>query len=316
MVGGSNPPTPAFLEIPINELQGYWVRKIVIESRNDDGMIVPGMIRILRPVNSLVAGIAAVLAFFIATGTLVPFALILIPIVFCITAAGNIANDYYDVPIDAINRPDRPLPSGEITPRTALLLTILLFLAGVLLTIPTNPVCLLIVLINSILLILYAARLKRMAFIGNGTVAYLSGSVFLFGGALAGGEGILHIAPIVVITILAMISRELLKAAEDLVGDATAGARTLPIIIGVKKTAILAFLFSIGAVAASVIPYIWWGPWYLAGIAFIDLIILIGAARALACNTPACVSASRSTEFLKIGMFASLLVFTLAALFL
>jgi geranylgeranylglycerol-phosphate geranylgeranyltransferase len=278
--------------------------------------MIPGIIRILRPVNSIVAGLAALLAFFIATGTLVPTTLLLFPIVFCITAAGNVVNDWYDVEIDAVNRPDRPLPSGTVRMATARLLAILLFLAGIGLSVLTTPLCLMIAVVNSIVLVLYAARLKRVALIGNMTVSYLSASIFLFGGALGGMVGMARILPIALITFLAMVSRELLKASEDLEGDMAAGARTLPVMIGVRKTAIIAFIFAIGAIIASVIPVSWWGLYYLAGIGIIDLVIFIGAAMAITCISSSCIKTSRATTSLKFGMFASLLVFTLSALFL
>lgn len=278
--------------------------------------MLSGMIRILRPVNSIVAGLAAVLAFFIATGTFILTSLLLFPVVFCITAAGNVVNDWYDVEIDAINRPDRPLPSGAVSMATARLMAILLFLAGIGFSMLTNSLCLIIAVANSVILVLYAAWLKRVAFIGNMTVSYLSASIFLFGGALGGMVGMIRILPIVVITFLAMISRELLKASEDLEGDMAAGARTLPVLIGVRKTVILAFFFSIGAIIASAIPVIRWGWYYLAGIGIVDLVIFIGSAMAITCTSSSCVKWSRATTSLKFGMFASLLVFTLSALFL
>jgi geranylgeranylglycerol-phosphate geranylgeranyltransferase len=53
---------------------------------------------------------------------------------------------------------------------------------------------------------------------------------------------------------------------------------------------------------------------YLAGITVVDLLILAAAIRALPCTTPACVKMSRVTTLLKVGMFASLVVFSLSAL--
>jgi geranylgeranylglycerol-phosphate geranylgeranyltransferase len=38
--------------------------------------------------------------------------------------------------------------------------------------------------------------------------------------------------------------------------------------------------------------------------------------RALSCETPTCVKASNASSLLKAGMFASLVVFTLSAVFL
>jgi geranylgeranylglycerol-phosphate geranylgeranyltransferase len=278
--------------------------------------MLPGIIRILRPVNSIVAGLAAMLAFFIATGSLIMTTLLLFPAVFCITAAGNVVNDWYDVEIDAVNRPDRPLISGEVSMDTARLMAFLLFLTGIIISIFTTPLCLAIALINTFLLVLYAARLKKVAFIGNMTVSYLSASIFLFGGALGGMVGMTRILPIAVITFLATVSRELLKASEDLEGDKASGARTLPVLVGIRKTAILALFFSIGAIITSVVPVIWWGVYYLAGIGIIDLVILLGTVRPISCKSPSCVKRSKATISLKFGMFASLVIFTLSALFL
>ena len=78
-------------------------------------MTIMGYWRIIRPVNSIVAGLAAALAYLIATGTLIPSVILLIVIVILITGAGNTINDYFDLSIDRVNRPDRPLPSGTVT---------------------------------------------------------------------------------------------------------------------------------------------------------------------------------------------------------
>ena len=93
-------------------------------------MKLTAFFRIIRPLNAVMAGFAAVLAYVIATGTLIPAVLIVFFIVLLITAAGNVINDYHDAAIDAINRPDRPIPSGEIGRSAALIYAILLFVLG------------------------------------------------------------------------------------------------------------------------------------------------------------------------------------------
>lgn len=279
-------------------------------------MRLAGFIIITRPVNSFVAGIAAIVAYLIDTGTVIPESLLLFFIVALITAGGNVINDFFDAEIDAINRPDRPIPSGSVSRGAARGFAITLFLAGILVSFFTNPLCIGIAIFNVVLLIAYAAKLKSTAFIGNIVVAYLSASIFLFGGALNGFDGLVLIIPIAAITFFAMVSRELLKDAEDVKGDRAGGADTLPIRIGVKKTSELALITSVLAVAASFIPYFWWGIWYLAGIIVVDIIIIIAVLRALGCETPGCVKASNASNFLKAGMFASLVVFTLSAVFL
>ena len=63
--------------------------------------------------------------------------------------------------IDAINRPDRPIPSGAVSRAAARGYAVTLFLAGILVSFFTNPLCIAIAVFNSLLLIAYAARLKR-----------------------------------------------------------------------------------------------------------------------------------------------------------
>jgi geranylgeranylglycerol-phosphate geranylgeranyltransferase len=279
-------------------------------------MRLAGFIAITRPINSFVAGLAAIVAYLIDTGTVIPESLLLFFIVALITAAGNVINDFFDAEIDAINRPDRPIPSGAVSRGAARGFAVTLFLAGILVSFFTNFLCISITIFNALLLIAYAAKLKTTPLIGNIVVAYLSASIFLFGGALNGLDGLIRIIPIAAITFFAMLSRELLKDAEDVEGDRAGGADTVPIRIGIKKTTEFALITTVLAVLASFIPYLWWGAWYLGGIIAVDIIIIIAALRGLNCETPACVKASMASSLLKAGMFASLVVFTLSAVFL
>jgi geranylgeranylglycerol-phosphate geranylgeranyltransferase len=274
-----------------------------------------GLLTITRPANSIVAGLAALLGYIVATGTLAPVSLLLVPIVSAITAAGNVFNDLCDLEIDRINRPERPLPSGTVTPEVAGILAASLFSAGLVLTIPAGLLCTIIAVANSLLLLFYARALKRTTLWGNVAVSYLTASIYPFGGALAGLAGLERTLPLAGITFLAMLARELLKDAEDVAGDSAAGARTIPIAHGVKKTAVAAYACVLGAIAVSLLPVVpWWGPAYLVGIGAADVVILFGVARALRCRTPECIRISRATTILKMGMFLALAVITGAAI--
>ena len=279
-------------------------------------MRLAGFFTLTRPTNSFVAGLAAMVAYLIDTGTIIPATLFLFVIVVMITAAGNAINDFFDAEIDAINRPDRPIPSGAVSRGAARGFAVILFLTGILLSFFTNSLCIGITILNSFILLAYAKKLKSTPLSGNIAVAYLSASIFLFGGALNGWDGLIRIIPIAAITFFAMLSRELLKDAEDVEGDRAGGADTVPIRIGIKKTTEFALITAVLAVVASFIPYFWWGAWYLGGIIAVDIIIIIAALRGLNCETPACVKASMASSLLKAGMFASLVVFCLSAVFL
>ena len=77
-----------------------------------------------------------------------------------------------------------------------------------------------------------------------------------------------------------------MKDAEDVKGDKAGDADTVPIRIGIQKTARLAFFSTVIAVLTSFIPYIWWGICNPLGILLIDIILLIAAFRGLKCPTP------------------------------
>ncbi len=279
-------------------------------------MTVQGFYRIMRPVNSIVAGLAAALAYLLATGTLIPGVILPVIIVILITGAGNTINDYFDLSIDRVNRPGRPLPAGLISARQALWFAVLLFIAGIVISLFTTPICIFFAIVNSVLLFTYAARLKTTPFIGNIAIAYLSGSIFLFGGGFAGLPGLINNSVIALMTFLAMVAREIMKDAEDVPGDRIKGAKTLPIVYGTRKATLVAVAFSLGAVGVSFYPYFRFGIWYIAGIIPVDLIILYAAWCSFRCRDPECISRSGATTTIKYGMFASLVIFTLSAIFL
>ena len=279
-------------------------------------MSIAGFFVITRPVNAAVSGVTAIIAYLIATGTVTSPAVFLLVIVTLITAAGNVINDYFDADIDRINRPDRPIPSGRVSRMAARGFAVMLFLAGIAVALFTPPLCLAIAVANSLILVLYAARLKSLPVVGNAAVAYLAASIFLFGGAFAGRDAFVLMIPLATITFLATMVREILKDAEDVQGDAMGGADTLPVRIGIRTTARIAAGIAMIAAIASLIPCLWWGPWYLAGIVIADMIIILAAFRALPCETPACIRASQATTLIKAGMFAALAVFALSAIFL
>jgi geranylgeranylglycerol-phosphate geranylgeranyltransferase len=279
-------------------------------------MAIGPLLEITRPVNSIVAGLAAVLGYLIATGTVITGALILLPIVAFITAAGNVLNDYYDAEIDAVNRPDRPIPSGRVSRESARKYAIALFLIGNALCLLTNYLCLLIAVANSLILVGYARHLKKAPGGGNLGVAYLTGSIFLFGGALVGLDGLVRNFIVFAITLLATMARELWKAAEDVEGDLIGGALTIPVQLGIRTTAWLAFGFALAAVVVSLLPIgHWTGSIYLAGILPVDGVILFSSASALHCQSGLCVRRMRTTSFLKAAMFAALVAFTVAAIY-
>jgi len=201
--------------------------------------------------------------------------------VFLITGAGNTINDYFDADIDAINKPTRPIPSGRVSRNAALYLSLLLFGLGIVLAYTINNTCFAIALVNSLMLIVYASNLKRTALAGNISVGYLTGSTFLYGGALFGIPGLVRMSGLFALAMLATIAREIAKDIEDIDGDSAMGLDTLPIRIGSRRAGYAASAFGVIAVLLSPVPYLSLGfsVWYLAVVMFADLCFLIAILR-------------------------------------
>jgi len=265
----------------------------------------------IRILNCLMAGFASLIGIFVSKAPLVydvivP-ALLAFAAVFLITAGGNVINDCFDVDIDRVNKPRRALPSGFITRRSALVYALTLLLLGVAASLFINPVCFGIAVLNAVLLVLYSGKLKRSVLIGNLLIGYLTGSLFLFGGAAVHSlfiPGVLFVS-----AMLAITSREVVKDIEDLMGDRRAGASTLPIRYGVSRSLATAALFMLAAVAVSPLPFIIGasGYPYLVIVIAADVTLLYGIV--LSRSAPA-----RASTVIKYGMLMVLFAYVIGGI--
>ncbi len=265
------------------------------------------LLEILRPFNCTMASVAAIIGLFIAGGFDLKTSAMIFLAVFLVTGAGNAVNDYYDREIDAVNRPERPIPSGRISPKWAINYSLALFAVGCAAAGLVSLLCLALAVFNSLLLFFYARDLKATPLAGNICVSYLTGSTFLFGGAAFGLAGInLDIIPFL-LSFLATMSREIAKDIEDMEGDRWGGARTLPILVGECASAALASAFVLAAVILSYFaPF---GRAYLAIVLIADIFFLVSILKILRGDS------SGSQRMLKLGMAVALLAFAAAALF-
>lgn len=165
-----------------------------------------------------------------------------------IAAAGYIINDYYDIKIDLINKPDRVVIGKTITRRYAIFFHTVISVAGVGKGLLINWKVGAVNFVSVFLLWLYSNNLKRLPLIGNLVVSLLTGlSIFLLSFLYE------QYLPLVItyslFAFFMTLIREIVKDMEDMKGDTTFGCRTLPIVWGIRKTksflygTILAFSF-------------------------------------------------------------------------
>ena len=219
-------------------------------------MKAKAIIKLIRPHNCVLAGIGVLIGGIIAVGGIPPseigFAFVA---AFFIAAGGNAVNDYADREVDAVNNPERPIPSGEISPYDALFSSRILFAVGIIYGALTWRVsCLVLAVINSALLSYYSRRLKKKGLIGNVTISYLVGSTFLFGSLAVGRFETVGI--MAAMAAFATAGRELVKDIEDVRGDKESGSESFPLKHGKKQAAGLAIIFTMVAISLTPLPYV------------------------------------------------------------
>jgi 4-hydroxybenzoate polyprenyltransferase len=161
-----------------------------------------------------------------------------------IAAGGYIINDYYDVKIDYINKPHRVVIGKSITRRYAILFHIALSAAGILVGFYLSWKIAAVNVFSVFLLWLYSNNLKRLPFIGNFTVAVLTGLAILIVDLFYGTDNSLVVVYALFAFFMTLV-REVIKDMEDLKGDNSFGCKTLPIIWGIRKTKILIYIILI-----------------------------------------------------------------------
>ena len=175
-----------------------------------------------------------------------------------IAAGGYVINDIFDQDTDSENKPSKTIIGSKISESMGYNIYVALTVAGVGIGFYLSNVILkpsfatLFILIASLLYI-YATSLKQMLLVGNVIVAFLlSFSVIIIGifdlypATYEGNQkemGVLFsiLIDYAVFAFIINFIREITKDLEDVNGDYNQGMHTLPIILGVQRTAKVVF---------------------------------------------------------------------------
>jgi len=139
---------------------------MVTENSLPQEMRLPGYVELVRPAN-IATALADVLAGYAVAGlanhAALPWLLVSTA---CLYGGGVVLNDFFDREIDKIERPERPIPSGRVTPAGAARLGAGLLLTGTVFATLATLSAGLIASVTAGFILLYDAWGKRQAFVG------------------------------------------------------------------------------------------------------------------------------------------------------
>jgi geranylgeranylglycerol-phosphate geranylgeranyltransferase len=199
------------------------------------------------------------------------FAFILSLIIAGLLAAGlMVHNDYTDLASDRVNRPNKPLPLGVISPGVARVTGIVLMGLAVVLSFCTTLVlspsayftpyginipCGLLTLVVMLVGILYNRSGKYTGILGHGMVAFGVGAIPYWGALAVKPTDLVSMFPLALAIGVMEVGREIMVCAGDIKGDIKAGYRTTPVRLGRLKSMVVAMGFYIVSIPIFFVSY-------------------------------------------------------------
>ncbi len=230
---------------------------------------------------------------------------------FAICAYSMVINDYYDIEVDRLNQPDRPLPSGAATRRWAVTLALAMLAVGVVASVVLlNWAAVGVALLYAFLSWLYNYRAKKYGISGNLIVASSLAIPFIYGGVVAGGSVTSSLLLFMAGTaFLSGVGREIVKAMADTVGDEKRGIRSFARVHGLKSASAVGAAFFLAAVVSSLLPLLLLtvSTFYRYGVIIPDVIFVYLAYLTL--SRPTAERALKVKRQALLGMLIGLLVF-------
>ncbi len=160
-----------------------------------------------------------------------------------VCATSQAVNDWFDRHVDAINEPQRPIPSGRMPGRWGLYIALLWTLLSLMVATALGPWGFGAAIAGLVLAWAYSApplRLKNNGWLGNAAcglsyegLAWVTGAAVMAGGAMPGASSLL-LALLYSIAAHGIMTLNDFKSVE---GDRQMGVRSLPVRLGVQGAA-------------------------------------------------------------------------------
>jgi len=193
--------------------------------------------------------------------------------------AGNAANDVFDLEADRVNRPLRPLVTGELSRGAAMAVAGVAGGAGLFAAWWVGPALFALALLALAVMLAYSPWLKSRGLRGNLAVAVVA-SLPLIYGAVAAGDWRAGLVPWALAALL-HLARETVKDVEDVAGDLALGRRTVPIVWGPQAGVLAATGVLAVFVPLALVPWAagWYGWRYGLLVSVLDVGLLVVIAR-------------------------------------
>jgi len=218
-----------------------------------------GYLRLMRPVNCLMMGLAVVVGAALANPSVLVVQLqqLVVGFItgFVLTGSSMAINDYYDREIDAVNEPKRPIPSGLIKQDEALTFALTLAVLVFVATYLTNVFSFVIAIVAWLVSLAYTTFGKRRGLSGNFLVSACVVAPIIYGNIVVVNTVSLNVLIFVLMVFLSNTGREITKGVVDVQGDRLQNVKTLAVRYGEKTAAVTAVFFYLSAVLLTPIPW-------------------------------------------------------------
>ncbi|MEM0205247.1 MAG: UbiA family prenyltransferase [Nitrososphaerota archaeon] len=215
-------------------------------------------VKLTRPQNGIMMFIAVLVGVLFSesrfmTASQAPLAFVT---AFSLNGSSMAINDYFDRHVDAVNSPSRPIPSGAVSPKSAVIFSFVLGALGLVAAAFTSYICLAFATLAYASAILYNSLVKTSGLPGNMLVSFNVVAPFIYGSLMSDGTVGAKVFIFALLAFLANTGREVIKGISDVEGDALRGVRSVARSMGERSAAILGAALYVSAVCLSPLPYI------------------------------------------------------------
>lgn len=246
---------------------------------------IKAMIGLFRPDLSLAAGICVIVGEIVALGHTPQIMDIILgfAVGFFISSSTLILNDYFDLEIDKINAPQRPLPSGLVKQSQVIILSVITTIIGLIAALSINYLALAVATIFWIIGFMYNWKLKRTGLLGNLLVSSSVAITFIFGGIVVGNPWNPVVWCFSAIAFFIDLGQEIGVDALDMEGDKEINSQSIALKRGQNTALIISAVIFGVVILISFIPLImgWMGLSYLIMISIMDIIIVFSTINVL-----------------------------------